>query len=324
MNLIKQIKIAGVALFSMSALVLSVPAVAEVDLSGLWVPRFHEDWQERKPGPYVSDYSGMPINDAARAKGDAWEESVITEPERQCIPHPHPYSIHGTAHMRIRAEVDPVSGRTVGWRMALGDLRAAETVWMDERPHPSQYALHTWTGFTTGHWEGDTLVTFTDHIKMGYLRRNGIPTSDETTVTEHWMRHGNTLTVSVIVYDPIYLTEPYIHTTDYQFDPTDPNTLPAPCEPAVEIPRPEGVVPHYLPGTNPSLDELTRMTGIPVQAARGGAETMYPEYRKKLKDTYVAPAKCDRFCCGWIETIPNAIPPGLNCNQYGFAPSNPK
>ena len=42
-------------------------------------------------------------------------------------------------------------------------------------------------------------------------------------------------------------------------------------------------VPHYLPG-DPSIDELTALYGIPREAALGGAETMYPEYRKKMKD----------------------------------------
>ena len=50
-------------------------------------------------------------------------------------------------------------------------------------------------------------------------------------------------------------------------------------------------VPHYLPGQNPNVEEMTKLWGIPVEAVKGGAETMYPEYRKKLKDTYVRPAK---------------------------------
>jgi hypothetical protein len=313
-------RIASAVLVVSQLLMVTVPLSAEVDLAGQWAPRFHEDWQERLPGPYVSDYSGMPINTAARVKGDAWEESVITEPERQCIPHPFPYNLHGPANLRIWSEVDPIGGRPVAWKVWGTFGRATHTMWMDGRPHPSKYAMHTWEGFTTGHWEGDTLVTFTDHVKVGYLRRNGIPTSDQVTVTEHWMRHGDTLTVNVIVYDPVYLTEPYIRTTDFQFDPAQPNALPQPCEPVIEILRPPGVVPHYLPGTNPTLDELTKMTNIMPEAARGGAETMYPEYRKKLKDKYVAPAKCERFCCGWIAALPNGIPPGLNCNQYGFVP----
>jgi hypothetical protein len=42
------------------------------------------------------------------------------------------------------------------------------------------------------------------------------------------------------------------------------------------------VIPHHLPGQNPFLTEYAKAHGIPAEAARGGAETMYPEYRKKL------------------------------------------
>jgi hypothetical protein len=47
------------------------------------------------------------------------------------------------------------------------------------------------------------------------------------------------------------------------------------------------------------VNEVTKMYGIPVEAVLGGAETMYPEYRKKLKDKYTPPAVCTRYCCGW-------------------------
>jgi hypothetical protein len=58
----------------------------------------------------------------------------------------------------------------------------------------------------------------------------------------------------------------------------------------VEVPRLEGtgVVPHILPGKNPFVSEVTDMYHIPQEAVMGGAETMYPEYRKKLK-TMVIP-----------------------------------
>lgn len=311
-------RIARIALISLA---VSIPALAELDLSGQWANRFHEDWQDRLPGPFIGDYTGIPITDGTRARADAWEESLVTEPQRQCLPHPMPYSLRGPANLRIAPEVDAVTGRLIGWNVAgtYGSLN--RTIWLDGRPHPSKYALHTWEGFSTGHWEGDTLATFTDHVKEGYLRRIGIPTSSEATVTEHWTRHGSTMTVTVIVYDPTVLTEPYIRTVDFELDPTQGNMMIQPCVPAVEIPRPFGAVPHVLPGTNRDLDELTKMEGIPFEAARGGAETMYPEYRKKLKDKYVAPAKCERFCCGWVNVIGVAIPPGLNCNQFGFTPA---
>ena len=47
---------------------ISVPADAQIDLSGNWVSRQHEDWEERGPGPEVVDYLGLPINEEARAR----------------------------------------------------------------------------------------------------------------------------------------------------------------------------------------------------------------------------------------------------------------
>ena len=44
---------------------------------------------------------------------------------------------------------------------------------------------------------------------------------------------------------------------------------------------PPGEIPHYLPGTNPYLDEFAIKWALPREAVRGGAETMYPEYVEK-------------------------------------------
>jgi hypothetical protein len=51
----------------------------------------------------------------------------------------------------------------------------------------------------------------------------------------------------------------------------------------VEVDRPDGVIPSYLPGTNPFLGEWAAKHHLPLEAARGGAETMYPEYMLKLR-----------------------------------------
>ena len=60
---------------------------AQVDLAGEWGSKYTWDYQERLPGPELGDYTGLPINEAARLKADSWEASVQTLPERQCIPH---------------------------------------------------------------------------------------------------------------------------------------------------------------------------------------------------------------------------------------------
>jgi hypothetical protein len=153
---------------------------------------------------------------------------------------------------------------------------------MDGRPHPPEYAAHTWQGFSTGKWEGPMLTVTTTHLKTGWIRRNGIPRSEKAVLTEHWIRHGNFLTLVAIINDPVYLTEPFIRTTDWVMDP-DQQIAPYPCESVVEVERPLGAVPHHLPGTNTFLSEFPAKHHVPAEAARGGAETMYPEYQSKLK-----------------------------------------
>ena len=121
------------------------------------------------------------------------------------------------------------------------------------------------------------------------MRRNGLPRSDKATLTEHWIRHGDVLTAATIVYDPVYLTEPFIRTTDYELDLHQQNP-PYPCEVVEEVDRPQGVVPHRMPGADDLfITDFAKRCGIPVEAAKGGAETMYPEYRAKLPGT---PATC--------------------------------
>ena len=135
-------------------------------------------------------------------------------------------------------------------------------------------------------------VTIT-HLKESYIRRNGVPRSDLATVTEHLVRHGDWLTVATITYDPVYLTEPLIYTTDFQLDPHQ-GLASYPCDAANEVERPRGVVPHKLPGTNEDIKEFSIHYGIPEDVAAGGADEMYPEYRKKLRgvnEKYPGPAR---------------------------------
>ncbi len=274
-----QARIAGVLL--LVTMLASVPAFAQVDFSGEWAPRFYEDQPERGPGPELGDYLGLPINPAARMRGETWEASLLTLPEWQCRPHGGDYIWRGPSNLKIWKEIDPVTRELKAYHFEW--LRSIDNpVYMDGRPHPADYAAHSWGGFATGKWEGDMLTITVTHLKESYVRRNGIPRSDMATVTEHIFRHGDWLTVAVITNDPVYLTEPFIRTTDYQLDPHQ-NIPPYPCEVVDEVERAKGVVPHKLPGTNKDIKEFTIRYGIPEDVAKGGAETMYPEYRKKLK-----------------------------------------
>jgi hypothetical protein len=281
--------IALLVLFLMMATVFVRPARAQEDPSGEWSPRFDEDQRERLAGAEIGDYLGLPINAAARQRADSWDATLVELPENQCRQHGSDYGWRGPSQLSIWKEVDRASQKVIAYHTHLSAYGAEQTIWMDGRPHPPDYAPHTWAGFSTGKWEGDILVVTTTHLKENWLGLNGVPRSDLATASAHIMKHGNYLTVAAITYDPVYLTEPLIRTADFVYSPQQ-QMAPWPCESVDEVDRPAGVVPHHLPGQNPFLDEFGRRYRVPIEATRGGAETMYPEYELKLKNMPVPPA----------------------------------
>ncbi len=275
----------------LSATLYCVPALAQVDLSGEWGGLFHWDQHERIPGPELGDYLGLPINNAARMRAESWVASVQTLPERQCIPHSADY-MWGRAGfaMRIWKEVNLATQEVVAWHMLSSWQNQHRVIYMDGRPHPSPNALHSWQGFSTGKWEGNVLTIVTTHLKVGYVRRNGVPRSDQATLTEHYARHGDLLTLISIVDDPVYLTEPLVRTSTWQID-LQQHLDPYPCEVTEEVERAEGVVPHRPLGPNPDLKEFPARYHLPEDVARGGAGTMYPQMQlPKSSATKTLPA----------------------------------
>jgi glyoxylase-like metal-dependent hydrolase (beta-lactamase superfamily II) len=83
-----------------------------------------------------------------------------------------------------------------------------------------------------------------------------------------------------IINDPVYLTEPFVRTTDYELDLRQ-QVPPYPCGIVQEIDRKKGEVPSFLPGANPYTTEFATRHRLPVEATRGGAETMYPDFLTK-------------------------------------------
>ena len=191
------------------------PAFAQLDLTGIWSPVFHEDQPERIPGPELVDYLGLPINDAARQWALAWDPSRLTLPEHQCQVHTVAYMYRGPLLLRIWEERDPQTQDLIAIRQYISNYEQNRTIYMDGRPHPPPYAAHTWMGFSTGKWEGNILTVTTTHIKQGWHRRNGLPSSDRITLVEHFIRHDDHLTHVTVVTDPDYLTEPLIKSQDF-------------------------------------------------------------------------------------------------------------
>ena len=290
MEILRPIKLAGVLPFLIAGAAVAqgpggyAPGTEPgLDLSGNWGPIFHEDSTERGPGPELVNYLGIPITERARLAGLSYDASRFTVPEHQCEVHPVQYIYRGPLNLRIWEERDPVSQRLIAIRNYIDNYEQSRTIWMDGRPHPSGNAPHTWMGFSTGKWEGNILTVETTHIKRSWIRRNGLRASDQATLIEHFIRHGDHLTHVSILTDPDSLSEPFIRTEDFMPRALNGEAWLYPCDPVVEIERPRGTVPSYLPGENPFVSEFANRYKIPVEAALGGAETMYPEYRLKLK-----------------------------------------
>ena len=109
-------------------------------------------------------------------------------------------------------------------------------------------------------------------------------------------KHGELLTVITVVDDPVFLEEPLVRSENWTLDPGQEMGVTY-CETANEVPAPVGTVPHHLPGTNTFLTEVADWYGLPREATRGGAATLYPEFRKKMgKPAVKPPEHCDCFC----------------------------
>jgi glyoxylase-like metal-dependent hydrolase (beta-lactamase superfamily II) len=269
-------------------------AWAQSPLAGNWNALRHEDEQDRGPGPDLGDYSGLPINSAARFFADSWDASRLTLQEHQCRVHVAPYIYHGPLNLRIWIEKDPETQQVIAVKNYISTYEQTRTIWMDGRPHPSPFAPHTFMGFSTGTWDGHTLTVITTHLKQGWLRRNGVPESDQTTLIERFTRHGRHMTHTVVITDPVYLSEPMIRTTDFVVNEQDGANWLWPCEYVEEISgRPKGEVPHHQPGTNPFLKEFADRTKTPMGGVRGGPLTIYPEYAAHLKAAPAAETVAD-------------------------------
>ena len=263
------------------------PARAQSDITGEWAPLFHEDQVDRVPGLGPVDFAGLPLTDGARQWALSWDASRVSVLEHQCQVHVLPYILSGPTRLRISAQRDGNTERIVAFNQYIGLWGQDRTIWVDGRPHPPDVAPHTWMGFSTGKWEGNTLVVKTTHIKQGWVRRNGVPQSDLVTTTERFTRHGDMLAYVIYITDPVYLTEPLVRSRNFvrMSGLGEGNWIAAtPCEPGEETAAPPHAVPHYLPGTNPFVGEAERKSGIPAEALTGGAETLYPEYRQRLKE----------------------------------------
>ena len=95
---------------------------------------------------------------------------------------------------------------------------------------------------------GGTLQVVTTQMRSGYLRKNGVPYSEDAVLTEYFYRHSGPgdlewFTVTSVVDDPKYLTQPFITSSSFRREADSSKWKPAPCStapPTVPAVQPAG------------------------------------------------------------------------------------
>ncbi len=220
---------------------------APVDLTGTWVSLVTEDWRWRMLTPLKGDAASIPYKPEARTVIDAWDPAKDEGAGLQCKAY------GAAAVMRIPGRV------RISWQddntLKLETDQGRQTRLFRFGPKPAQLPAASWQGYSTARWEpgvqpqgnglplgvsarfgtrSRSLEVVTSNLREGYLRKNGVPYSDRTTVTEYYdlFREptGDTwFTVTTIVADPVYLFTPFVTTTDFRKEPDASKFSPAPC-----------------------------------------------------------------------------------------------
>ena len=275
---------------------------AGIDITGSWYPQPGQDSGLITASGALLEYGGIPLSEAGRLYALAWNPSRIQGRQHQCMGYVPPYTYDQPGNLRFWEERDPVTKRLLAikhyWQISEG----TRTIWMDDRPHPPAYAQHTWAGFSTGKYEGNALTVYTTHLKRGWIRANGVPQSDEATLVEHFIRHGDRITYLSVVSDPVYLDEPFSRTYTLGRYVKEPDDWLYACDDGEQIiGRREDQVESYFWGRHPFAREFANRNKIPFLGTLGGAETMYPELLDKLSDPKAADVAAD------TELVPSSV-----------------
>lgn len=262
--------------------------VNSTDFSGTWRPNQLVVDSQTAAGD-LADFGGIPLNDAARLYALSWPASRQTVKQHQCMGYVTPYFWYAPGNYRIWEERDPFTQRLAAWRFYGQIAQGDRTVYMDGRPHPPDYALHTFAGFSTGEYQGNVLTVTTTHLKRGWIKANGVPQSDAATVVEHYVRHGDVVTVLAVIDDPVYLSEPLSKAAMLVRQAKDPDGWLYACDDSEQIVgRKNDTVPSHFFGANPYVREYSEKRKVPLVAALGGTETMYPDMLNKPLDASTA------------------------------------
>jgi hypothetical protein len=222
---------------------------APVDLTGYWVSVVTEDWRWRMVTPLKGDSASVPINREAKKIVDAWDPAADEAAGEQCKAY------GAAAIMRVPGRVH------ITWQddstLKIETDAGTQTRLFHFGGTPPANSAPSWQGYSAARWEppasvegvnpgfgiglgprqgarSRSLEVVTTNLRPGYLRKNGVPYSARTTVTEYYERFSEPdaderLTVMTIVTDPQYLAVPFVTTSDFKKEPDGSKWDPTPC-----------------------------------------------------------------------------------------------
>lgn len=197
--------------------------IAPIDLTGQWVSVVTEDWRFRMLTPPKNDFPGLPLNAAAREIADAWDPARDEAEGNAC----KSYGVGAIMRVPGRLRISWEDESTLEIRTDAG--RQTRLLHFEDAPDTRE---RTWQGDSEAEWimhapnfrqppVNGSLKVVTTNMRAGYLRKNGVPYSENAVVTEHFdllTQHDGSewLVVLTIVDDPQYFTSPVITSSNFR------------------------------------------------------------------------------------------------------------
>ncbi|HJR71716.1 MAG TPA: hypothetical protein VKA43_16855 [Gammaproteobacteria bacterium] len=177
-------------------------ASGRVDLQGVWMP--DDNRYIRDLALDVGD-DGVPYQPWARKLFDERKDGAHSreDPDAHCLPQGVPklgYVSYPWKLIETPSSVVILYETFTFWRQIFTDGREVDAA-----------AKPAWMGYSTGRWEGDTLVVETTGFNgKAWLDQLGRPTTDRLRVVERFTRtHYGHLRIDVTIDDPGAYTAPW-------------------------------------------------------------------------------------------------------------------
>lgn len=223
-------------------------AAAPVDLTGYWVSVISEDWRWRMVTPLKGDSASIPLNAEGRKVVDGWDPAKDEAAGDQCKAY------GAAAIMRLPGRVHFTWQDDSTMKLELDSGTQTRLFHFDANAVAKR--APSWQGTSVANWErpprgvadsvtipvfatrigtrGRSLEVVTTNLRAGYLRKNGVPYSDKTVLTEYFDYHKEPngdewFTVTTIVRDPQYLNGPFVTSSDFKKEADGSRWHAAPC-----------------------------------------------------------------------------------------------